>query len=164
VIAKIDALHNREEFQYDKDSNLKYHKDVAGAETRFTYEFNRIKTVTDGLAKTTEFFYDAVGNMERKVAPNGAETKYLYNNVNRMETMIVKDKNEQGQDITLVTEFKYDGYGNLIWTKDPKGGITEIHYDERNLPVQVKDASGAITTYAYDHVGRLRRSKSRFTT
>ncbi|MEC0147840.1 DUF6531 domain-containing protein [Paenibacillus alginolyticus] len=155
VTAKIDALHNREEFQYDKDSNLKYHKDAAGAETHFTYEFNRIKSVTDALSKTTEFFYDAVGNMKRKVAPNGVETEYLYNNVNRMETMIVKDKNEQGKDITLVTEFRYDGNGNLIWTKDQKGGITEIHYDERNLPDQVKDASGAKTTYAYDPMGRL---------
>ncbi|MBD0379576.1 DUF6531 domain-containing protein [Paenibacillus sedimenti] len=157
VTAKIDALHNREEFQYDKDSNLKYHKDAAGAESHFTYEFDRIKTVTDSLSKTTEFFYDAIGNMTRKVAPNGAETEYLYNNVNRVETMLVKDKNEQGEDITLVTEFRYDGNGNLIWTKDPKGGITEIHYDERNLPDQVKDASGAITTYTYDHVGRLTR-------
>jgi hypothetical protein len=39
-----------------------FHKDATGAEASFTYEFDRIKTVTDALSKTTEFFYDAVGN------------------------------------------------------------------------------------------------------
>ena len=155
IQSRIDALGQQESYAYDKDSNLTSYADASGAKTTFTYQFNRVHTVTDALGNQTVYDYDQVGNLVTKTAPNGAVTKYEYNNVNRPEKVIVYDHDEHGTEIQLVTELHYDGNGNMVWRKDPKGSITQIQYDARNLPTQLKDALGHFTTFEYDELSRL---------
>jgi RHS repeat-associated protein len=163
IISRTDALQQKEEFKYDSDSNLIYHRDPAGGETHLGYSGSFAKmTYMDklvsqdlGSKQVSKVKYDVFGNIGEMLDPKGAVTQYHYNNVNRLDKMIVHDKDDQQNDILLVTHFEYDGNGNLTKKTDPKGNVTLTQYDKRNLPISMTDASGAVTTYEYDKPGRL---------
>ena len=54
-----------------------------------------------------------------------------------------------------VTEYEYDGRGNLIRLIAPKGQTTRFEYDLRDQLVKKIRPMGETTTYSYDKAGNL---------
>lgn len=148
----IDELGNTTTYSYDKDSNLVEYEDASGAKTTMTYEFDKVNSIKDALGNIREFDYDALGHLQSVTEPNGLISTYQNDSNGR----VTKEWNKDSQTgVTYATEYRYDGNGNLVWQKEPNGGISEFRYDGRNLPVWMKDSVGAQSELFYDGNGNL---------
>jgi trimeric autotransporter adhesin len=58
-----------------------------------------------------------------------------------------------GEAEATVTEYRYDGLGNLTSIVDPRGVITSYTYDRLGRVTSVTDAAGGQTLYQYDAFG-----------
>jgi len=58
-------------------------------------------------------------------------------------------------DNGVVSEFTYDGEGNLLTTTDANGHITQLSDYYRGIPRREENANGAITTREVDYLGRV---------
>lgn len=105
--------------------------------------------VIDGSDAVTRYTYDVNGNRLaialRITAKEDNTSTFEYDALNRR----TKEANPAGD----VTEFRYDGEGNLITIIAPNGNITTNNYDDNDRLIRVVDQEGLVTEYAYDCVG-----------
>ena len=128
----------------------------------------------------TLYYYDQAGNLIKTVPPEGVKPNATgtgsYPNFTpdpfytavadyRLSPYDV-DKTPGGNphqnvDHTLVTQYKYDSYNNLIWQSTPDGGITNFWYDKLGrlvLSQNAKQLALANNTFSYtlyDELGRI---------
>lgn len=145
-----------------------------------------VKTQDPNLV-TNNYYYDVSGNLRQVVVAQDETRKqqYWYDKINRL--IAQNDPNNGGDASTGNSsdnrnwQFRYNGFGDLVWRKDPKGNIIEYNFDNlgriiRNysptdqteinyLYDQGANAIGAITNitnsngytenYKYNQIGQL---------
>ena len=174
-VASIDALGNRTTYAYDQFGNLAsvtdplghaivYEYDLRGRKTyeggatypvRHTYDdFDNKTTMTtyrdESLQSgdTTTWLYDiASGSMTNKVYADGKGPTYTYT----IDGKLAKRTWGRG----IITEYTYDGWGNLTNTVYSDNTPTvSIKYDALGRQTEARDAAGE-TTFLYDSFGSL---------
>ncbi len=139
------------QYYYDSLGNMDYIVLPEGNTINYTYDSaGRFTRVEDDLGNAIIYTYDTESNKIREEIqdPEGTLKKYLdfeYDEDNRLWKIINPD--------TTFTEFDYDGNGNRIWMKDPRGNTADYKYDELNrltVATQRVDLYELNTTYSYD--------------
>lgn len=112
----------------------------------------------------TLYYYDQAGTLIKTVPPEGVKPHsttdaafYTAIKNHRIDPVTYPHKNVEH---TLVTQYKYDSYNNLIWQSTPDGGETNHWYDKlgRQLLSQnaKQAAAGDVYSYTlYDELGRI---------
>ena len=73
--------------------------------------------------KSSIIFYDAFNRVRRSEASNRAITTYDYDVAGNLIKVAVLGNSEQ------VTEYRYNGFGELIYENSPATGERTIYYD-----------------------------------
>ncbi len=113
--------------EYDEVGRVTVSKNVAGDETRFTYNSaSQVLTQTDALGYVQSREYDLRGQ-------------------------VIRSTNTRGD----TTTFAYDGNGNLVSRTNPLGETTRYTYDGEDRLVRTENAEGHGSTSEFDAAGRL---------
>lgn len=136
-------------YEYDGNGNRTAQTDGLGNRTEFDYDgANRLATITHpGGLQTETFGYDANGN---KISHNdgfGANREMTWDGLDRMRTSRINS----GSGL-LETVLNYDGEGNVLTRRDPKGTAftTTFGYNALGSLVSVTDADSKTWTYGRD--------------
>ena len=117
-------------YSYDVVGNLLKTTDPMGNSTCYRYDtLNRQTHVISALSSDPDepspnnsiiMEYDLVGNVTKIIDQENRTTEYVYDDLNRLVTMILPDPNPSlPEDSTPVYHYGYDAVGNLIWETDP---------------------------------------------
>ena len=108
-------------------------------------------------SRVTTLSYDSHGNLTQKTiadASNSNNTRtwnYAYNANGQ-----VTQADGPRTDVADITQYRYDGKGDLASVTDALGHVTTISaYDADGQPLTLQDPNGLITQLAYDPRGRL---------
>ncbi len=135
------------------------------AQTTSSYS-NRcqVDTVAQGMPgeeSVTEYAYDCNGNLEKiwdanhpsAGQTNPPSTTYLYDELDRLDTVIQPWGGAGGADVT--TAYRYDEQDHLELVTDAEGTITAYGYSDRDLlTIEVSEVSG-MTTHTYNEHGEV---------
>ena len=151
VVARTNALGNRETKEYDVRNRLIRAVDFNGNETRFRYDGNNnLVARTNALGETATYVYDAEDRRVESINALGRSSRTEYDAAGR----VVRTINAVGDSMRQ----EYDAVGNVIAVHDGDDRvIRSVVYDDRDLPILVTDAAGASVRSAYDEVGNLIR-------
>jgi RHS repeat-associated protein len=123
------------EYTYGSNSNMTQFKDAAGGTTRYAYDAgNRLTDITD---------------------PRGVVTKVAYDSGGRV-TSIKRDFRALTGQFAAETKFKYDGHTTTAPCTSPAGTDP---FDNIVGKTVVTDARNNTTTYCYDWLGRVRKTR-----
>lgn len=149
-IATTTGQHTKvENFGYDNRIRMVAHvvQQVANTPNQYTtvYSYGNRKTskTLDGRSVTTT--YDAWGNA-KTVTDNGGTINYTY------------FSNGKPKAIGGI-KIEYDAAGNKTSLTDPDAGTKKYTYAADGTILTETDARGVVTTYTYDSLGRLTRTK-----
>ena len=149
-IATTTGQHTKvENFGYDNRIRMVAHvvQPVANTPNQYTtvYSYGNRKTskTLDGRSVTTT--YDAWGNA-KTVTDNGGTINYTYFSNGLPKTV---------GSINI----EYDAAGNKTSLTDPDAGTKKYTYAADGTILTETDARGVVTTYTYDSLGRLTRTK-----
>jgi len=133
-----------EHFVYDALGRLAQVDDGNGhVFVTYTYDaIGRLKSETLADGSVTQYFYDAVGQLVRllNLGPNGAvlsQFQLAYDALGEVRSVTSNDG---------VTNYNYDGSGQLISAMLPNGQTISYQYDADGNRISETDASGT-TTY-----------------
>lgn len=133
------------QFQYNNRSQMTKVTDALSQAYDFTYDpLGRVLTQTRaGLTMTFE--YDGVGNRNKRTDYKGVVTTYVYDNLNRLRTIIYPNTSE---NVSLT----YDALSQLKTATNQNGTVT-FTYDNRNRVESVTDVWNKTVGYGYDANG-----------
>ncbi|MCP4746644.1 MAG: hypothetical protein GY874_10975 [Desulfobacteraceae bacterium] len=114
--------------------------------------------------------FDARGRLETHTNADGAMKEFCYDGFdetitdeNGHDKVITKDSHGRlvkVQEATGgITEYEYDIFGNLIWTKDPLGNQSHIYYNDLGRKISMDDPYMGHWEYEYDEAGNLESQK-----
>lgn len=144
---------------------------AAGVKTARTYDSNlRKSTETDapgitGVAATTRFDYDANGNLTKLTDPRGTSL----GDPNHTTTTTYDSRSRKTRITTApaptpqVTDWKYDGAGNVTSIKRADGSIEYKEYDSMNrltkhtVPKTTSPLVNIVTQFEYFPAGTLKK-------
>ncbi|MEZ0604618.1 hypothetical protein ACAX43_21030 [Paraburkholderia sp. IW21] len=130
----------------------------AGAARRTTLAYQpttNTTTITDPLGQVTVLRYDSSNRLTSIVTPATGGTS-------RAQTFIYDTGGNLAQidDAGIVTQYRYDSQGNLVWQKDGNGNTIERTFGADNQLLTETAAIGqsdsASTRYAYDARNHVR--------
>ncbi len=142
--------------------------DAINEEFRVAYE--------DRSYHHTLYHYDRAGNLVKTVPPSGVDIETddpNFGMANRLllisdrinKTKAYRENNSNPKPIvyhSLITQYKYNTVGELVWQETPDGGIAQSWYDVLARPVLSQNAKEATTDlYSYmdyDPLGRAKES------
>ncbi len=177
VIKTTDGEGNCVSYQYDAGSRLLAVTNQEGAVRSYAYngsgklirledfdgsavdmEYNamgRPEKFTDKEGNRTKAAYDAAGNLAEMIFPTGLTACYRYDRDNRLvQARHTAPEQEDGK--AAVTDYTYDGAGNLLHVSVGDGNSilreTSYEYDALNRVTAVTDSSKGRTLYDYDSV------------
>ena len=150
-------------YAYDAFGNLTNVTDALGNQTGHTYDLNgnrlterRERTLASGSKQTllTTSVYDAANRVISVVEPDSFTNRTAYNAIGKVAFTTNK--------LGVVTHYDYDARGLLTNTVFALGTAQEVneqnYYDPEGRRTNSVDRAGRETSYAYDGVGRLRRT------
>lgn len=154
----------QEEYDFNDDNKMIYHKDKNGNETHIEYDKrgNRTKII-DGMGYETRMFYDDKDRMVKSVLPNGRIVTNEYSEDGKLVKIngflgdyqeITYD--EQGLPNQIIdadnvaVQVEYDKMGNIICVNRANNNKTQYKYDGLNRMVQTIDGNNNITYYEYN--------------
>ncbi|MCK4542700.1 MAG: RHS domain-containing protein [Spirochaetales bacterium] len=145
--------------EFDEWDNLTKVIYTDGSEVAYEYEhtFNRKIKETDENGNVTEYEYDDAGNMTKKIEASGSTderiTEYTYDgDGNLLTTKRLGDASTP--EATTVME--YDAAGNMTSVTDPESNVTRFtSHDIMGNVLTKEDARGKVWTYEYDVRGKL---------
>jgi RHS repeat-associated protein len=112
----------------------------------------RVRTITNALGQVTDIAsYDAHGNPLTIVDPNSATTTLTYDLRQRLKTRTVAG---------ALTNFDYDGVGQLDKSTLPGGAFMDYDYDPAHRLTDVRDNLGNHIHYTLDDVGNRRKEEA----
>lgn len=171
LLSKIeDKIGRQLHYKYEED----YLTEVTypnGQTIKYTYDKEgHITSIQDQRGITyVQNTYDRKGRMLKQQMCNGEEYLYLYDDANRVNTIITASNGRQVRYAynynNLVTkisfsdgseeEVRYDESQNIIYHRDRNGNETYSAYDPYGNLLEETDPSGLHTTYSYDECGNL---------
>lgn len=138
--------------EFDAQGNITKIIDPEGNETQLSYEpvYNQVSLmVEDG--RITERSYDTSGNLLEEKVTVGTETRIDTFTYDAQGQMLTHDGPRT--DISDVTQFDYDTYGNVTEIIDPLGRVTRMTYDIVGQLIEVESPNGVISEFDYDAAG-----------
>lgn len=122
----------------------------------YLYDANGNPTqITDPLGGLTNLTYDTLNRVTRSIQPQPGP------NISRSQTDYVYDAADRVTKVTdprtRVTEYKLNGFANLIELISPDTGTAASTYDAADNLLTRTDARGKTTTFSYDALNRLTR-------
>lgn len=132
----------------------------AFAETLWSYDaLGQVATATDPTGVRTDYVYYANGDLKELIdAANTTDartTRYVYDYAGRL----IAEHLAYGTSAVAVTEYEYDGLGNLTRLIDPNEHETQRSYDREGRLVSETIAYGtgaaATTQYQHDALGEV---------
>ena len=103
----------------------------------------------------TNYTYDANGNLETQTNAKGVTITFTYDNLNRQLSSSTTCVDETGASVTITKSQTYDANGNVKTEKDANGNVTNYLYNGKGQLVIQTDANGGVTANYYDYSGRL---------
>nr|WP_237686509.1 DUF6531 domain-containing protein [Arthrobacter jiangjiafuii] len=172
LVGVLDSHDQRQSMAYDRHGNLVSFTERDGAVTVHAYDERgrKIRTVTPEGADFT-YGWDEKDRITTLVTESGSVVSYEYaDQIIRDPSAIVDPLGGRTElswqngllsrviDPAGVTvEFDYDGFGDLIATRNAVGDTARIVRDSAGRPVTSISPSGAQTRFTYNTAGRLVR-------
>ncbi|HAA10689.1 MAG TPA: hypothetical protein DCE41_02935, partial [Cytophagales bacterium] len=136
-----------ENYAYSQTGQLLGFTDMNQHTTTYTYdELDRLEKITNPLSETQEYFYDASGNLTRVVDERRVETNYAYS---------ASDQLTQVTTPAGITQYQYDGLGNITQVTDANGHHRTLQYDTQSRIKKTTDGAGFATHFTYDANGNI---------
>ena len=139
-------------YTYDAHGNVLSETDPTGAVTAYTYDltYNRPTSKAEPPTQVlppsaTQFLYDGKGNLTQVIDPVGGTTVLTYDSFGQLIQI-----DGPRTDVSDVTRFTYDPYGNLATITNPLDHVTQFSYDLLGNLLSVTDPNGNGTQYTYD--------------
>lgn len=171
LLSKIEQEGNEHFYSYDRAGNKTYEEEIRSYNTHRkisnTYDVaNRLiaTTETDGNGRTLTsiFRYDMMGNQIASIDQFGNETNYEYDEFNRLIKVTHPEVYDQNDSlIRPVVENRYDLFGNVILTIDPKGYRTETTYNIKGNPLLIHHPDGTQEKFEYFIDGSLKKQTAK---
>ncbi|MEZ4751222.1 MAG: DUF6531 domain-containing protein [Bdellovibrionota bacterium] len=122
------------EYKYDP-GKLKLKEISARNQTaslKFTWQNNRVSTITDSQGRMARYDYDTRGNLVRVDDSNGQTYEYVYKNERfpHLLTRINYPSESKGSE-PVYRELRYDSQGLVASHRDKDGSITEFTYGKK---------------------------------
>ncbi len=174
LISQTNSQGERIEYTLDLEGNRIAQTIVSATgdivqQTRAVYdELSRLlKTIGADNRIIADYHYDKAGNQERFTDALGRETHYAYDTLNRLvatsdvDGTVEQAYNAQDQltQVTdqrgLITEYRYNGFGEKVMQISPDTGVTTFAYDAAGHIVAKVDSRKVVTQYRYDAIGRV---------
>jgi len=131
-----------------------------------------VQGYVDAEGDEHNYYYDALGNLIKTVNPDGSSSKTVRNyNGNSLTVYDEEDRRRQLQYDAVnrlvsvreyydassyyLTEYAYDGVGNLKIVEDSLGRSTTYYFDQFNRPVHVHYPDGKWERNIYDGVDNV---------
>ena len=172
LVGVLDSHDQRQSMAYDGHGNLVAFTERDGAVTVHAYDARgrKTRTVTPEGADLS-YGWDEQDRITTLVTESGAVVAYEYaDEVSRDPSVILDPLGgrtelhwRDGQLTRVVdpagvaVEFEYDGFGDLVATRDAVGDVARIVRDRAGRPVAAITPSGAETRFSYDGAGLLVR-------
>lgn len=159
ILTEIDPLNHVTANTYDAAGNLVQVTDPTGGSITYTYGDKGLKTSQtsspDGiLFYTTTYEYDTRGNLIKEIDPLGHETHFEYDTLSR-QTKVTKTRTTSSGPVPVITEFTYDGEGNILTETLANGAVRTYEYDALGNKTAAIDPLGRRTEYTYEARGNL---------
>lgn len=106
-----DFINNKVRYEYDKNGNVTSLIYPGGKTVNYTYDNNRMATVTDWNNKTITYNYRKDNQLQSIIYPNGMTVSFAYDETGRQISKTTTRTN--GSAIASYT-FKLDNIGNII--------------------------------------------------
>jgi RHS repeat-associated protein len=157
VEAVTDARGLVTRITYDGNRNILRTVYPDGSSTSTTYNpYNQILTQTDELGTVTQYDYDQKGNLtkltEARGYPEQRITEHQYDSYGQRTRTTLKGDTTADD---IVTQWKYDDYGNVTEETNAENHTTKYTYDVMGKIVTITDPRGAITEYENNKAGYL---------
>lgn len=142
----FDELGRQRTLSSNEGLDIAYTRDPNGNVTDISQNIN---FPGDSATRTEKNYYDAFNRIRRHEADANATTHYDYDLAGNLIQVRVSGTSDQ------ITEYIYNGFGELIYENSPAMGATTIYRDEAgNLQSKVNNNSDE-TVNAYDELNRL---------
>lgn len=176
------AFGYREQFEYDANNSVVRHRTerrddgstAASSPIRWitmdtTYDVLGHKltetVATDdspAISLTTTYAYDANGNLRKTVFPAGNAVLRLYDERDLpYREVVLKNVSRDPDDMSYnsavdsVSQYDYDGSGNVIQLRDPEGHVARTGYDGYNRKLVGFDPAYQKAAFTYDAGGNI---------
>ena len=172
LVGVLDSHDQRQSMAYDKHGNLVSFTERDGSVTVHAYDERgrKTRTVTPEGADLT-YGWDDRDRITTLVTESGSVVSYEYaDELSRDPSVIVDplggrtELSWQNGLLTRVTdpagvtvEYEYDGYGDLVATRNVFGDAARIVRDSAGRPTAAISPSGAEARFTYNTAGRLVR-------
>jgi RHS repeat-associated protein len=168
VLAEIDELGNRTEYDYDSSSRRTAVRDPLGNKTLFSWDdASRMVSITDPEGASSQVTYDTDGLPVAVVDATGAVTSQRFDEAGRLVERTDPAGGVEswqwlaGGSQVVVTdasnrwvELSRDGAGLVTAARDA-AGATVIERDQLGNPVRVVDPAGGTRVMSWSAEGRL---------
>jgi RHS repeat-associated protein len=172
LVGVLDSQDQRQSMAYDANGNLVSFTERDGAVTVHAYDGRgrKTRTVTEEGADLS-YGWDAQDRIITLITESGSIVSYEYaDKVSRDPSMILDPlggrtllewRNGLLKRVTdpagVSVGFEYDGFGDLIATRNTAGDVARIIRDQAGRPIAAVSPSGAETRFVYDGAGVLVR-------
>ncbi len=99
--------------------------------------------------------YDAAGNLAARIDELGHRYSYVYDELNRLRTVIQPDPDGPGPLSRPVTRIEYDRAGNATKITDGLGNVERFEYDPLDRLVVSTTATQDVYQYEFDLAGNV---------
>ncbi|NUU31146.1 DUF6531 domain-containing protein [Arthrobacter sp. C9C5] len=172
LVGVLDSHDQRQSMAYDGHGNLVAFTERDGAVTVHAYDARgrKTRTVTPEGADLT-YGWDEQDRITTLVTESGSVVAYEYADEVSRDPSVIRDplggrtelQWREGQLTRVVdpagvaVEFEYNGFGDLVATRNAAGDVARIVRDRAGRPVAAISPSGAKTRFCYDVAGLLVR-------
>lgn len=134
-------------YGYDNNGNRTKMTDPEGGITTYTYDANRLKSITNPSGKTFTFSYDELGRRKGVGYPNGVAASYQYDEAGRLTELAYK----VGASVIAGNAYSYSANSNVM-TKTDLSGTTTYQYDATSQLTQATHPAFT-EAFTYDDSG-----------
>lgn len=172
LVGVLDSHDQRQSMAYDGHGNLVSFTERDGTVTVHAYDGRgrKTRTVTPEGADLT-YGWDEQDRITTLVTESGSVVSYEYADEVSRDPSVILDplggrtelqwRNGQLAQVVdpagVTVGFEYDGFGDLVATRNAVGDIARIVRDHAGRPVTAISPSGAETRFSYDAAGPLVR-------
>jgi YD repeat-containing protein len=147
LIAVIDALGNKTQYQWDSRGRRTAVTDPDGNTTSFAYDLlDRLTLTTFPDSTTIQNSYNCC-TLTQTIDQKSGTTQFVYDDYNRL----IKKTDPTG----AIVQQAYDAVGNLVSLTDPNNHTWQWQYDALNRRIKEIDPLGNQRSWTYDAVGNI---------